>query len=89
MKRVVRWSGVRVDGGGGVPAGDVSLVGDSYGTMDWGLGSTEIRAYAAGGIIVFALARTDARSTARSPGSRSRRRPAGRLLGSPPTSIAW
>jgi hypothetical protein len=54
LDRIVRWSGMRVDGGGG--GGDVSLVGDAYGTMEWGLGTVEIRAYGDAGIVVFAAA---------------------------------
>jgi hypothetical protein len=59
VDRVVRWTGVKVDGGGGDRA-DISLVGDSYGTMDWGLHSVEIRAYASAGIVVFGVAASNA-----------------------------
>jgi len=56
-ERLVRWTGVRVNGCGS-NADHVELVGDPYGTMDWGLHHTVIRQYHAHPLLVFAVARS-------------------------------
>ena len=55
VARLVKWTGVRVDGGGG-GEGYEEWVGDSYGTMDWGLGDVELRAWAAQPVFAFGAA---------------------------------
>lgn len=51
-ERLRRWTGLRVDGCGGGP-GRVELVGDSYGTMDWGLRHAKIVEYQDQPVFVF------------------------------------
>ncbi|APR88445.1 hypothetical protein A7982_13794 [Minicystis rosea] len=55
FERITRWSGVRVDGVGETPE-LVELMGDSYATMDWGLGDNLLRHYPHAGLVVFAVA---------------------------------
>jgi hypothetical protein len=55
VARLVKWTGVRVNGGGG-GEGYEEWVGDSYGTMDWGLGDVELRAWSAQPVFAFGAA---------------------------------